>query len=409
MRRSRLAILAALTACYDGGGLGSDAAVAPDARPDRGIVRVKVSGFVEKTGLRVFFQESDSSLSLSTRTDANGEATGRLGPDGFVTLVAGFEPALTLWTYAGVQPGDELEFFEPDAVNVETPVDSISIFANGAGDPPLTFRSSCGGAQTIFDPLPVALPVTICGPRGDFLLERGQVYRYARDVDMTATPLVMYFIGEYLDYGLSTVTVANAPGFDAFVTQALMGQGFPLEQTSNVGSISAGQLRVELGLPLPANGTVLTQVDFFEDPAAPHLVDWRPSAARFDLDFDAIPIAPASERPRYDPTTTSIVWSEGPGTPGDLVRATMQWRDSEQSRTRSWVIIGPRGDAPVLRVPRLPATDLQPSIEVPQSMESFVVGDQRDWLRTHMHGRWLAEGVTWPIHGEAGRVVWRSL
>jgi hypothetical protein len=408
VRLSRLAILAALTGCYDGGGLGSDAAIEPDARPDRGIVRVKVSGFVEKTGLRVIFQESDSSLSLSTRTDANGEATGRLGRDGFVTLVTGFEPTLTLWTYAGVQPGDELEFFEPDTVNVETPMDSISIFANGAGDPPLTFRSSCGGAQTIFDPLPVAMLVTICSPRGDFLLERGQVYRYQRDVDLTASPLVMYFTGEYLDYGLSTVTVTNAP-LDAFVMQSLMGQGFPLTQTSNIGSVFAGELRAELGLPLPDRGTVLTEIEFFEDPSAPHLVDWRPATTNTDLDFAAIPIAPANERPRYDPTTTSLVWSEGPGMPGDLVRATMHWRDGEHARTRSWVVIGPRDADPVLRIPRLPATDLQPEIEVPQTMESFVVGDQREWLRTHMHGRWLAGGVTWPIHGEAGRVVWRSL
>src|SRR5262245_33530039 len=105
----RFAILAALIGCGDGRTLGSDAGEEVDAST-RGIVRVKVSGFVEKGGLTVYFQEHDSTLSLATRTDASGEATGRLGPDGFVTLIAGFEPTLTMWTYAGVQPGDELEF-----------------------------------------------------------------------------------------------------------------------------------------------------------------------------------------------------------------------------------------------------------------------------------------------------------
>jgi hypothetical protein len=398
-------IMAVLAACYDGSFVGSDAGREPDARADRGIVRVKVSGFVEKTGLRVYFQDSDSSLSLATRTDANGEATGRLGPDGFVTLVSGFEPGLTMWTYAGVQPGDELEFHEPEGVDTETPTDSISIFAEEAGAPPFTLVSSCGGTQIIFDPLPVAMPVSVCTPRVDFLLELGQVYRYAKDVDLSSRRVD--FDGPFVSYAVSTVTVSRAPG-PGGAFQALLGQGFPLQQTSNHANLFDGQLRVVLGLPLPPNATMLTQVDFF-DSSAQHLVDWRPSSTETSLVYDEITVAPAIERPRYDPSTTSIVWREDSGTPGDLVRATLHWLDDMHSRTRVWVIIAPRGSEPVLRVPRLPVADLIPAVEAPQSMESFVVGEQRDWLRQHMHGRWLAVGRTWPTNGASGRVVWRSL
>ncbi len=403
--RAAVGLSVILIGCYDGRTGGSDAAVEVDAR-ERGIVRVKVTGFVEKRGLAVYFQDSDSSISLATQTNANGEATGRLGPDGFVTLVAGFEPTLSMWTYTGVQPGDELEFFEPEAVDVETPVDSISIFADGAGAPPFTLRSSCGGAQTVFDPLPVAMPLALCSPRVDLLLEQGQVYRFAKDVDLAQRRVD--FEGEFVEYASSLVTMTDAPAATGFVMQSLMGQGFPLERTDNVASVVDGELSVVLGLPLPAGGTMLTQIDF-DDSLAQHVVDWRSATPQIALDYDAIEVARATQAPRYDASTTSIVWSEGVGTPGDLVRATLHWLDGQHSRTRSWVLIGPRGEAPVLRVPRLPVPDLVPQVEAPQTMESFVVGDQLAWLRHHMHGRWLAQGVTWPTHGDAGHVVWRSL
>ncbi len=403
-----IAIVVGLAGCYGGGGqIESDARLAIDARGDRGIVRVKVTGFVEKAGLRVYFQESDSSLSLATRTDANGEATGRLARDGFVTLIAGFDPTLTMWTYAGVQPGDELEFHEPDVDNVETPADSISVFASDAGAPPFTLRSSCGGQQVIFDPLPLAMVVSMCSPRMDFLLELGQVYRYAKDVDPTTRRVD--FPGPFVPYGTSTVRVARVPASIGTVEQSLLGQGFPLVSTTGTAQVLGGELRATLGLPLPPAATLLTQIDLAADLREQHVVDWRPAVADIDLAFDEIVVAPSTESPRYDASTTSIVWSEGAGTPGDLVRATLHWLDGMHSRTRSWVIIGPRGSEPVLRVPRLPAVDLIPTVDGPQTLESFVVGEQREWLRQHMHGRWLAVGRAWPTNGPSGRVVWRSL
>lgn len=401
----RVVILAALVGCGDGRTLGSDGGEEVDASA-RGIVRVKVTGFVEKAGLHVYFQERDSSLSLATRTDPNGEATGRLGPDGFVTLIAGFEPTLTVWTYTGVQPGDELEFFEPDVVDVETPVDTISIFANSAGDPPFTLRTSCGGGQTIVDPFPVALPLALCTPRVDFLLERGQVYRYVKDADLSQRSL--YFTGEFVDYGLSTVTVKRVPGQVVFGSQTLIGQGLALEMTNAGEVVINGDVQLRFGLPLPADGTVLTQIDI-DDPRAYRIVDWRPATEQTDFVYDDANVAGAETAPRYDATSTSVVWTDGSGTPGDLVRATLHWLDGAHSRTRSWVVIGPRGDEPVLHVPLLPSPDLVPSVEVPQTMESFVTGDQHDWARRHLHGRWLSQGVTWPAEGPSGHIEWRSL
>lgn len=405
----RVAILAAIVACGDGRTLESDATSQVDVG-DRGIVHVKVTGFVEKAGLHVYFQERDSSLSLSTRTDGDGEASGRLGPDGFVTLVSGRDSTLTLWTYTGVQPGDELEFFEPDADKLQAPVESVSIFAMEAGAPPFILRSSCSmAAMQIVDPLPVAMPIPLCGPRVDFLLERGQIYRYVRDVNMLVPPRRVDFVGQFVELDTSTVRVSAVPAASVIVTQALLGQGFPLATTSSDRFVTNGTFEAVLGLPLPADATMLTQIDVFNDPFAQHIVDWRPSTTTLEVAYDEITLAPATQAPRYDATTTSIVWTEGSGTPGDLVRATMHWLDENHARTRSWVVIGPRDDEPVLHVPLLPIPDLVPTIEVPQSVESFIVGDHLEWVRRHLHGNWLAQGRAWPTDGESGRVVWRSL
>ena len=404
-----LAIVAVLAGlgCGDGRMVGSDAEVQVDAG-NRGIVRVKVTGFVEKAGLHVYFQESDSTLSLSTLTDANGVATGRLGPDGFVTLVAGREPTLTLWTYAGVQPGDELEFFEPDVVDTQTPTESISVFASNAGAPPLTLRTSCGVQLTIADVLPVALLMPVCSDRMDFLLEVGQVYRYARDVNVDIVQPRVDFVGDYIEYPVSTVTVTDVPR-SGTVTQALIGQGFALETTYADAEPANGVVTAHLGLPLPPGATLLTELDLNVDFSDQHIIDWRPATTQVEFHYGDVTVARATEAPRYDASTTSIVWSEDSGTPGNLIRATLHWLDGMHSRTRNWVIVGPRGDEPVLRVPLLPAPDLVPSVEIPQSMESFVVDGQLDWVRRHLHGRWLSQGVAWPTDGETGHIVWRKL
>ena len=53
----------------------------------------------------------------------------------------------------------------------------------------------------IFDPLPVAMPVSACSSHVDFLLELGQAYRYAKDVDLAARRVE--FAGPFVDYALS--------------------------------------------------------------------------------------------------------------------------------------------------------------------------------------------------------------
>lgn len=404
---SRLAIVLALGGCYDGRALQSDAPVEADAR-DRGAVRVKVTGFIEKAGLRVYFQDRDSTLSLATQTDANGEVTGRVGPDGFVTLVWGQDFALSMWTYTGVQPGDELEFYDPDVVHVPTPMDSLSVFAPDAGEPPFILRSSCGGAHQIFDALPVAVVVSLCGPRADYMLEKGQFYRYERDVDLTASQRRVDFDGELAEYALSTVTVTGVTGQFGVVSQALLGRDFPLVTTTSAASTIDGEVRVNLGLPLPAGATMLTEIDL-EGATTHNIVDWRPAQTSLEVAYGDVTLADAIEPPRFDASTHTIAWSEGPGTHGDLVRATLFWLDSEHARNRNWTVIGPRGEEAALRLPVLPQPDLVPVVETPQTMESFLVGDQLGWYRQHLHGRWLPQGNVWPARGAAGRIYWQSL
>jgi hypothetical protein len=402
-RRAILAVMAA--GCGDGRMVaGSDGG--PVDATDRGLVQVHVTGAREKSGLRVYFQERSSSLSLATQTDDAGRARGFLGPDGFVTLVWGEEPGLTMWTYTGVQPGDELEFFEPLLMHMETPPKSISLFADDAGKPPLTLRTSCGAALAIFDMLPVAEPLPTCGDRMSFLLERELVYRYARDVDVSGESPRVDFASVYADYGTTTVTVSHVPADFATITQELLDHDTPLEQAFAFPVVSDGEFSAMLVLPHPEGSTLLTQIDP-DLTEAQHVVDWRPVTSNIELAYDEIELSGATVRPRYQAATSSITWGEGAGIPGDLVRATLFWQEDERART--WVIIGPRGAEAALRLPVIPVDDLRPRTEIPDTVETFHTGEQGAWLRQHLHGRWLPQGGVWPTHGAAGRVVWRSL
>ena len=102
-----LGLLLVCAACGDG--LPASTA---DAGPDdpRGLVSLAflAADGERLVGHRVFFQDRDSSLVLSTRTDAEGRANAFMHPGGFVSLVETRGNSSLIYTYAGVKPGDEL-------------------------------------------------------------------------------------------------------------------------------------------------------------------------------------------------------------------------------------------------------------------------------------------------------------
>src|SRR5262245_15800099 len=89
----------------------------PDAPLDAFDPRVKIT-VVDSNGpmqgIRIFFQNADSSVVLATDTDVDGIARTEMPPGGFVTAVLPYSrthheiPRDDLYTFADVQPGDQL-------------------------------------------------------------------------------------------------------------------------------------------------------------------------------------------------------------------------------------------------------------------------------------------------------------
>lgn len=80
---------------------------------------------VPVANIPVQFHSADGTLTLSTRTNINGEATGNTGPDGFVTAVTEFAAIPDIKTFVGVQPGDKLAL--DGAPSLATPMTSYAV------------------------------------------------------------------------------------------------------------------------------------------------------------------------------------------------------------------------------------------------------------------------------------------
>lgn len=128
--RTVLALVLVMAACGGDDAVHHlpDAPPAPDGGPDAataGPVSITVSLFgTPNAGVAVYFQNADSSVVLTTTTDATGTATAMMEPGGFVTAVDPFRRAEfgvlehDVRTFAGVKPGDHLQLSQgSSAVN----------------------------------------------------------------------------------------------------------------------------------------------------------------------------------------------------------------------------------------------------------------------------------------------------
>ena len=141
--RSVLALVIALAACGDDDFNGlPDAPVPPDTTtdgPTEGLVKLTItSGTTPVEGVKVYFQNSDSSMVAAVTTDADGVASAVMEPGGFVTAIDPFPqipqggaPPPILKTFAGVKPGDELVLHQRD---FNPPGVLVNILANPEPD-----------------------------------------------------------------------------------------------------------------------------------------------------------------------------------------------------------------------------------------------------------------------------------
>lgn len=166
MRKLGWVLIVAAAACGDDGGKQTvDAGPDPDADIDAPVTGDPVTLTVTLdgspvAGVRVHFQNPDSSLIASAMTDAAGVASSPMPNGGFVTAVNPFAdpgvPFVDLFTYSDVEPGDDLklaEFFGGNGIDLTftLPAD------NTAGVDAYIVSTPCGDSSTTTNSLTLAV------------------------------------------------------------------------------------------------------------------------------------------------------------------------------------------------------------------------------------------------------------
>ncbi|CAN5843191.1 hypothetical protein BH11MYX3_BH11MYX3_04140 [soil metagenome] len=421
MRPALVVALLLLPACGDG-----IAAIdaAPPLDTNVGLVRVRYVTQHDPGGHAVFFQNADSSLVLSTRTDERGEANAFMAPGGFVTLHVVDTTGDQLYTWAGVQPGDDLQI--RDSLPSQDPTTFVRLRV--AADPGAVFyrlRSTCGegdvtyavGVEALFGFLP-------CRGKTDLVVvshgETGQHYLYRGGVEIVEGGLVD-LAGPYqaVDRGRVEVVGASPSVRDLSMNQLLIGArdviSDPFDGSFGLGFIEltdgAGALDFES--VAPADGTLLTMIDPCngDGVGAQHAVRWGPATLLNRFDMTALAVRPYLSRPTYDLLGHSVRWTEGAGVVPGAVIATFSWGRPEIGGGYRWRIISPRGEEPVVEFPVLPVVALRPQsgdfIGVPDELVNIASEHGYDPIRARL-GTWSA-GTIWPFEGTSGSAVYQDL
>ncbi|MBL0219095.1 MAG: hypothetical protein IPQ07_35150 [Myxococcales bacterium] len=389
-----LALIATLGgACGDGIG-ARDAAPPPDA--SSGLVRVRVplpdpDAPAAWGTYQVLFQDADGALVLSTHTDREGKANAYMAPGGYVSVVNFAGSTRNVYTWASVQPGDELWLTGRPEV-VPTP-DSSFVRLSLPDDPgaqQYRLLSSCGegdvtnaaGGQSFFE-------FSGCAGKSDLLvMSFGETTRYLfrADVPIENNGLVS-LPPPYraLDPSRLEVIGASPSTTSVFVTQHLVSEGVPLQTDLGFSWISlvGGAGAAELEMTLPADGTVFTAVDPVDGDGVgiQHVRRWGPgsSVTRFDLGASAL--RAYEQRPVYERTTHTLRWAEATtGVLPTAVMATWGWYHPPTENVQ-WRILAPRGEAPEIRLPVLPLPELR-------VQDGDVVNDPFELVNVTVDGGW---------------------
>jgi hypothetical protein len=394
---------------------GPDAPGASDA--NIGLVRVRMPGHPEA---EVFFQNADSSLVLATRADREGEANAYMAPGGFVTAVFRDPFSTSLFTWAGVEGGDDLLLLR----NVPE-VDPVTIFLSIPPDDPSTFFyqlvSSCGvntinGAEV--DVLPVELedcPSSTVGMLVQTFRDDNASRFLYRDAVSIQHGEEVSIGGPYLDLETLTVHAINVPPQVMLPTAraALIGSGFELYVASNFAHSPAapGTATSDVPMPLPESGTLAWQVDAVAESqlGATTAIAWGPVSHSVTVDFGA-PLRRYTSAPHYVPTQHAVRWTEdATGRVADGVILALPWQHADTGESLIWRMLAPRSEDPVVQLPVLPLPDLRPGEDdVPNVLSSFIVDGGYASVRPYLLGQ-FGQVTPWPVRGDSGHVVVETL
>lgn len=408
--------LAVIAACGDSlSGPDAEMGILPD--PSEGLVSIVFRGDLGHAGIPVFFQDADSSVRLSTRTDAAGRANAFMGAGGFVSIAV----ADRVLTYAGVAPGDELVFEQlalegapaTTAVRVRVPAHPGAVAYR--------LYSSCGNREIFGAQLqPIDVSLGACGAVEDMLAATttstgAERSIFRRDVGLELGTTIL-FEGTYEPEQLATITAIHVPPEIPLLiaSQALIhGADEVFPGRGPALTIAKGTGTGTVTMPMPVEATMSTHLEAQNPGTAGgfHVIEWQPVTTDVVISYNRDRVRSYAEYPKYLVDGPVIAWSEVlDGFVADGVIAELTWTGGDLVR-RHWTVLGPRTSDPVLSLPVLPVGELVPleSTVAVLRLDSFKLEGGYDRARGAFRlgkelprGRWFADGAS-------GRVVYQSL
>ncbi|MCW5805584.1 MAG: hypothetical protein KIT31_24655 [Deltaproteobacteria bacterium] len=375
-----------LSACGDDGvGKLTDAPPNPDGKeidaPTSGPVKITItSGSTGVPGVRVLFQNADSSLVLSATTDANGAAVATMDAGGFVTAIDAFPrsfptgaaPPSELQTFAGVKPGDELVLHEGNGatsivnVRVNIPLDGAAStyrlhtpcgtfgLSSGGGSGSGSGSGAPGGSLTLFD----------CPATADFLVEgfdsEGLPVRtlFKANVALAEGAIIDLTADSYVSVTDATFMYTNVPQrFGVLnVSNTVQTTRGPIYEIFGSFDVSNGTGAFSSKAPALIAGTLsVTSTSFFDNRSIHNVVGWGAATNTYTLDAGAALLPAFTGSPRFDVATHTTSWTQAAtGATPDLSVHTVDLFRPSTGQEWSWTIAAPFTNASVA-LPVLPA------------------------------------------------------
>jgi len=372
----------AAAACGDDGGNNTraDAAVGDDGQVDAApttpvTLTVKLDG-AAVAGVRVHFQNPDSSVITSVDTDATGTASAMMPEGGFVTAVDPFTGAPgvgtrhDLYTYSNVEPGDALEMSENGS-----PASAGTVTVNAATDSDVNvdgyvFWSPCDTSGIVASPSYTMSLQSNCTPTTDILVASvdaaGEILHWVFAPNVTTTATVnltgMAFTSTPVD---RTYTYNNLLQFGETIGSLNLYSAAGRIVDASFSDVLITTLSEPYKLPLFTNAFEVAHVQDESEFGYHLLADWAPLAAG-DLTLDTATrrLRNATTGTSFDATMKRGTWTEdATGAVADVAVGDLQISRNSGSVRIYWNLLVPN-TAGQIQYPTLPveATDYNPGV-----------------------------------------------
>jgi len=393
-RMRKVLALVLLVACGDDEFKGlPDGPQDPDGTPDtptEGLVKLTVTDEgLPRMGVKVYFQNADSSLVSATMTDVNGVASAVMEAGGFVTAIQPFAlripqglQSTELKTFAGVKPLDELvlsrDGLPPAVINATVLANPDPAVVNGGT---YTLYSPCqsnglfigstgSGSGSGSGSISSGVSFVGCGATTDLTVvvtdSLGVVQSSIHKPNVTLSEQGIIDLTDLTYVAAETATweLTNVPAFiGSFnVTDALATAGGPQfvsfdgAAVDNATGITAPRTR-----PVIDNSAQIVLANLSGAPFSTHgILDWGPLTAAYSKSLTDVLLASYAALPTYNLANKAVTWTADAGVAPDFaIIRTDLFRETQTPLDWDWEIAAPIGTELTVRYPVLPAPDDQ--------------------------------------------------